>query len=179
MSKLQSQRHLTIDGKTRAIIITNVAHVKGFERQQALAAIKQVEKKVFPAAEAMDFDLELAKNNTQLLFISLPEARPSSILGYLLNSRTGRQASLHKLCILPAQRRQGMAKMLLGTVQKDLSRKGCSHIQLWVDESREPARRLYKDSGFVERQFVEDYYGPGRSGIKMTCDLDQMPHQET
>jgi ribosomal protein S18 acetylase RimI-like enzyme len=175
MNRKSFQYSLNIHGEARAIKCSNVAQLKRPEKPQVLAAIKQAEKKAFPATEMMDFDLELAKHNTQLISLSFLDHNPSEILGYLLYSRIGRQASLHKICTLPAYRRQGLGRLLIGAVQKALSQSGCLNIQLWVDESREPARGLYRSSGFAEKQLVEDYYGPGRSGIKLICDLDHRP----
>jgi ribosomal protein S18 acetylase RimI-like enzyme len=56
-------------------------------------------------------------------------------------------------------------------VKQRLRDERCQDVHLWVDADREAARRLYLGSGFKERERVDDYYGPGRTGIKMVLDL--------
>lgn len=48
---------------------------------------------------------------------------------------------------------------------------GAERVLLWVDEGRGPARGLYEKCGFVEVERLVDYYGPGRTAVKMEALL--------
>ena len=50
----------------------------------------------------------------------------------------------------------------------EVARKGGKDVDLWVDEGRVAARECYRKIGFEEAGgVVEDYYGPGRNGMRM------------
>ena len=139
---------------------------------KVLPHIRQAEKKCFPRSEVLDFDVELKKRNTELV-VALDDCRHAEhtkdhlLVGYMLIARTQRTALLHKICVLEEYRHRGIAKAMLLKLKSKLSSRGCDDIQLWVDESREPARALYNGIGFEEVDRVEDYYSPRRAGIKM------------
>lgn len=133
-----------------------------------LSAIEKMERKNFPANEALNFPFELRKRNTELLVYL---GGGNVVLAYALFNRVGKIALLHKIVVEEEYRRQGIAsKMLKGHIDC-LSRQGCVSVQLWVDQSREPARKLYQGIGFEEIDCLEDYYAPGRTGIKMKLSL--------
>ncbi|OJD10340.1 hypothetical protein AJ78_08608 [Emergomyces pasteurianus Ep9510] len=100
---------------------------------------------------------------------------PTIIIAYALYVRHRDTALLHKICVAEPFRGQGFGKQLLAyVIEQQLRRQvsGCLAVQLWVDEKREVARRLYGSCGFVEVEGVEDYYGPGRKGVRMVLGLD-------
>ena len=51
---------------------------------------------------------------------------------------------------------------------------GSERLQLWVDVARAPARRLYESVGFKDADWSKDYYGPGRTGVKMVLQLNSV-----
>ena len=55
--------------------------------------------------------------------------------------------------------------------EEELISKHCESVYLWVDEARNPAQCLYQDRGYQEIDRVENYYGPGRTGLKMVLHL--------
>jgi ribosomal protein S18 acetylase RimI-like enzyme len=182
-----------------------------------LAQIKRLEKRTFPKEEAMDFDVELKKRNTELIVLldtsppadflaaataeanrkparSLlsiethhgkgksspePESEASSahepsalIVAYILHARSSGASLLHKVCVAEKYRRRGLAQELLKSLKSKLETQGCEKIQLWVDWQREGAIQLYKTLDFRRVDGARDYYGSGRHGIKMACDLN-------
>ena len=52
-------------------------------------------------------------------------------------------------------------------VLAELEKGGTREVDLWVDMSRTPARALYESCGFEKMEEVEDYYGIGRTGMRM------------
>ena len=137
------------------------------------AQVDKAERKTFPRNEVMAFGNELQKNNFELIVIVddvLRTVQPV-LVGYVAFTRMKGVALLHKVCILDKYRRQGIASKTLQMHFEKLSAQGCRTVQLWVDMLREPAKHLYCKLGYVKVQVVEDYYAPGRSGVKMELQL--------
>ncbi|KAK2760899.1 hypothetical protein FQN54_002140 [Arachnomyces sp. PD_36] len=158
-----------------SLVISDI-HSKGQkEALDLLCRIARIEKKTFPSSEAFDFngDLWRKKPNTRVIYVSLtPSAESTSVLAaYAVYVRMKGVALLHKICVAAPFRSRGIGAQLIDYVLQRLRREGCQSIQLWVDKEREPARRLYLRCGFEEREQIDDYYGPGRTGIKMVLDL--------
>ncbi|MCJ1299274.1 hypothetical protein MMC08_002066 [Hypocenomyce scalaris] len=143
------------------------------DKHKALAEVIRAEKKAFPKNEAFDFDRELRKRNTELIcLLDVANADEADILAaYLVHVRIQRTTLLHKICVLKKYRRQGLARKMLRKLRDELKPQGCQEIQLWVDEARKPARSLYANTGFEAVDRVDDYYAPGRTGVKMTLRL--------
>ncbi|MCJ1451187.1 hypothetical protein MMC28_001523 [Mycoblastus sanguinarius] len=143
-------------------------------RQDLLPQIERVEKKNFARHEAFDFDIELKKRNMELVVI-LDDGNDSSSSGapvvaaYLVftHFKPGNVTTLHKICVQEMFRRQSIAKKALVLQIDRLKKRGCSKIQLWVNEDNSPAVCLYTDVGFEEISKVESYYAPGQTGLQM------------
>jgi ribosomal protein S18 acetylase RimI-like enzyme len=142
------------------------------QRDRLLVAIKQVEKRTFPPHEAFAFDDELRKRNTTLICATRTSDVGVEVVAYLVYVRAGRTALVHKLCVVEHCRREGVARTMLIRLHGELAHQGCRTVQLWVDSKRLPARHLYSQIGFSEAQRVDDYYGQGRTGLKMVLDLE-------
>ena len=150
--------------------------ISGFNKSQQshlLTFIKQMERKTFPTNEALDFDQEIKKRNTTLILGTIATGRIAEPVAYLVYVRMGKLALLHKICVLETYRRQGVARAMLTNLCDQLANHGCETIQLWVDQDRDPTRRLYSDLGFEEAQCLKDYYALGRTGIRMVLALDK------
>jgi ribosomal protein S18 acetylase RimI-like enzyme len=152
------------------LIIADIHPLSRSEATDILTRIARVEKRTFPSNEAFDFSIDLwrKKPNTRVIYVMNP---PLTLVAYAVYVRQKGIALLHKVCVAEQYRQQGMGTQLLKYIQERLSREGCQCIQLWVDEAREPARRLYSRCGFHEREALANYYAPGRSGIRMVFDL--------
>lgn len=139
--------------------------------------VQHTEKKTFSRHEAFDFSTELQKRNMDLVIIvddadgSLP-ARPK-VVAYLVfaHLKAGNGVLLHKVCVDDQYRRRGIAKAVLEAQAERLKKRGCTKIQLWVDEGNMPARGLYNALGLEEVSKVNDYYAAGRNGIQMLWKL--------
>ena len=140
---------------------------------EILDQVKRTERKTFPRSEAMSFGREFQKRNFELIVVVDDVLRTTQpvLVGYVAFTRMKGTALLHKVCVLEKYRRQGIASKALQIQFEKLNTQGCRTIQLWVDKLRTPAKHLYCKLGFVEVQVVEDYYAPGRSGVKMELQL--------
>lgn len=132
--------------------------------------VAKLERKVFPAIEHFNYDVELKKKNTGLLLV-FKEDDTERLIAYLVYQRMKRLAWLHKLCVIEQERGRGLGKALINCFRQHMEKGGCSTIFLWVDESRQPARALYKLCGFQQAECRPDYYGPGRTALKLELSL--------
>lgn len=143
-------------------------------RNAILPQVERAEKKNFARHEAFDFHLELKKRNVDLVIIlkddGIAPKEPPMMAAYavFVHSKLGNFVMLHKICVLQEFRRQGLATKILATQVERHTSRGCSKIQLWVDEQNLPARSLYESAGFEETNKVENYYAPGRTGLQMS-----------
>jgi ribosomal protein S18 acetylase RimI-like enzyme len=137
-----------------------------------LAAIKQTEKRTFPSNEAFDFDSELKKRTTVLYCVYHTKTDGPELCGYTVYVHSKLMTRIHKVCVVERFRGQGIGKWMVDMVLKELKKAAPGNVDLWVDTTRAPARRLYGACGFKEVQMVRDYYSPGRDGIRMERNLE-------
>lgn len=152
------------------ITILNLAAMRQCLQLEAVTAMKRIEKRTFPSSEAFDFESELLKKNTFAFVACQNATEPLDVVAYLIYCRTKRLTLLHKICVVEHFRKRGIAKALLSALRTKVRLEGSNSIDLWVDEDRPPARALYTSCGFEEVDRLENYYGMGRTGLKMSLD---------
>ncbi|EUC31479.1 hypothetical protein COCCADRAFT_101133 [Bipolaris zeicola 26-R-13] len=134
--------------------------------------VAKLEKKIFPAIEHFNYDVELKKKNTGLLLV-FKEDDDERLIAYLVYQRMKRLAWLHKLCVVEQERQKGVGKALIRMFHYQMERGGCQTVFLWVDESRQSARALYASCGFEQSERRPDYYGPGRTALKLELTIGE------
>ena len=144
---------------------------------ELIEQVKRAEKRTFPKEEAMNFDMELKKRNTDMWIVVNQEEdedsnRPAPVVAYMLIARVHGVALLHKICVMEGYQRRGLARAMISKSKDRLCAQGCEKIQLWVDYQRIPAIRLYTSLGFKDVDRSRDYYGPGRHGLQMVSELN-------
>jgi ribosomal protein S18 acetylase RimI-like enzyme len=154
------------------IYLKDLASFSPKERQSIVEKVAKIEKKTFPSSEAFDFNTELKKKNTNMV-LAMAEGEPGQLVGYLVYLRMKRLALLHKICVVEQEREKGVGRCLIHSLLHHLEKGGCTSIQLWVDEARKPARALYQTFGFQQVDRCLDYYGPGRTGLKMQLSIEK------
>lgn len=135
------------------------------DREALAAKVAKLEKKIFPSSEAFDYGVELKKKNIGLILASREGSQ--EVVGYLVFQRQKSLAWLHKLATVEQERGKGIARCLVHSLSQQMKKGGCRTIVLWVDEARSPARALYASCGFQQIERLPDYYGPGRTALKM------------
>ena len=166
----------------KSLVLKDIHTLGQADATSILEKITRIEKRTFPSSEAFDFNISLWKKkpNTRVIYGTLSTSTPSDngastqVMAYAVYVRMKGTALLHKVCIAEPHRRKGFGKVLMEYVMQRLRKEGCWEIHLWVDGEREAARRLYAGCGFEERESVIDYYGPGRTGIKMVLSLESI-----
>ncbi|KAL2221372.1 acetyltransferase, GNAT family [Thermoascus aurantiacus ATCC 26904] len=166
------------EGMPEGLNISDIHSLGQKEALDILARIARVERKTFPSNEVFDFSADLwrKKPNTRVIYATgAPPSTgaPSPLVAYAVYVRLKGAALLHKVCVVESFRGRGVGKKLMDYIRQRLQREGCQYIQLWVDKARAPARALYTRSGFEEREEVDDYYAPGRTGIRMVLNLER------
>ncbi|KAK2834935.1 hypothetical protein FQN49_006767 [Arthroderma sp. PD_2] len=139
------------------------------EATPIIEAISRIERRTFPTSEAMQFDMSLwrKKPNSRVIY----GKATAKVVAYAVYVRVKEKALLHKICVEAGHRGQGFGRQMMVYIEGQLRKEGCQAVQLWVDAGRTAARKLYLSRGFEERETVDDYYGNGRTGIKMVLDL--------
>jgi ribosomal protein S18 acetylase RimI-like enzyme len=78
------------------------------------------------------------------------------LAGLLLGSRVSPQSGhITQICVHPAYRRKGMARMLLAMAAAHFARQGVSEISLTVTEANHDAIELYKSEGYECRHMFD------------------------
>jgi ribosomal protein S18 acetylase RimI-like enzyme len=78
---------------------------------------------------------------------------------------------LYSLAVHPDHRGHGIGNRLLQTTLAELVARGAKRVFLEVEEKNASAVKLYERHGFRAIGILTDYYGPGRPGLHMVCEL--------
>lgn len=154
------------------IVLQSIAACPPKIRESLAAKLAKLEKKLFPSSEAFDYGVELKKTNMGVLLAHREGTQ--ELVGYLVFQRQKSLAWLHKLAIIEQERRKGIARHLVGFLCQQMRTSGCRRIVLWVDEARNPARALYASCGFQQTDWLSEYYGPGRTALKLELDIEEL-----
>jgi [ribosomal protein S18]-alanine N-acetyltransferase len=82
----------------------------------------------------------------------------STIVGFAVTAVTADVAELLSLAVVPASRRQGVARQLFAAILQQLHPSAIQELWLEVRVSNEPAIRLYRTLGFEETGRRARYY---------------------
>jgi ribosomal protein S18 acetylase RimI-like enzyme len=159
------------EGIPQGIVLQTITACPPKDRVALAAKVAKLEKKIFPSSEAFDYSVELKKKNIGLVLASREGSH--DLVGYLVFQRLKSQAWLHKLATIEQERGKGIARCLIHSLCQQLKKGGCRNVVLWVDETRNPARALYASCGFQQTERLLDYYGPGRTALKMELAIGE------
>ena len=147
-------------------------------RDEMISQVTRCEKQTFSRTEALDFGTELKKRNFELIIMvddddNLQVNRPICMSAYMVLAfvKPGNTVILHKICVQPKYKSQGLGSKILKAQIERLRGRGCSKLQLWSDDSNVIARKMYTSIGFRKVSSVPNYYAPGRNGVQMVTYL--------
>ena len=83
------------------------------------------------------------------------------VILHLEEDEEGRTGYIITLDVEPAQRRKGIAGLLMRDVERQAHMDGCAALVLHVFAGNEAAIRFYDRAGFVRSHRAEDFYGAG------------------
>ena len=96
----------------------------------------------------------------------------AACVGYVVVQRSSLVASVAKLVVMPACRRQGIGRLLLVQAVEASRAARAQACTLHVDEANAPAATLYTSVGFTVTNRRADYYALGRHALAMQLDLE-------
>ena len=106
-----------------------------------------------------------------LAVIALLATVDEDIVGYALFQGVFEDWELFRLAVLPAYRRQGVAKRLLSQGLEYAKANGCTIMRLEARRKNSPARYLYEGFGFIEYAVRSKYYPNGDDAILYAREL--------
>jgi ribosomal-protein-alanine N-acetyltransferase len=83
------------------------------------------------------------------------------VILHLEEDAEGRTGYIITLDVEPAQRRKGIAGILMRDVERQARMDGCAALVLHVYAGNEVAIRFYDRAGFLRSHRAEDFYGAG------------------
>ncbi len=113
-------------------------------------------------------------------FVGIPTTRfmsvaedGNTIVGYcgVFVPAPGIEADILTVAVLPAYRRQGIAKEFMRQIEAYAVEKEASAMMLEVELTNESAIRLYESLGYMKISVRMDYYGPGKDAHVMRKEL--------
>ena len=127
------------------------------------------EKELFPYSpwSTAQFKEEFAGIPTTR-FMSVAEDG-NTIVGYcgVFVPAPGVEADILTVAVLPAYRRQGIAKEFMRQIEEYAVEREASAMMLEVELSNESAIKLYESLGYMKISVRMDYYGPGKDAHVM------------
>lgn len=156
---------------TPPAILQTISPCPPKDRDALAKRLTRLERKIFPSSLIFDYNLELAKRKISVI-LATPSVDTSDLLGYLVYQRQKGITWLHKLAVIESERGKGIGKLLVEKLCEQMETAGCRCVVLWVDEGNGRARRLYGRCGFKEEERLADYYGPGKTAVKMEMKMD-------
>jgi [ribosomal protein S18]-alanine N-acetyltransferase len=131
------------------------------------------EKELFPYSpwSSAQFKEEFAGIPTTR-YMSVAEAE-DKIVGYcgVFLPAPGVEADILTVAVLPAYRRQGIAREFMRQIEQWAQHRGASAMMLEVEKSNSGAIELYKALGYMQISVRMDYYGPGQDAFVMRKDF--------
>lgn len=131
------------------------------------------EKELFPYSpwSTAQFKEEFAGIPTTR-FMSVAEDG-NTIVGYcgVFVPAPGIEADILTVAVLPAYRRQGIAKEFMCQIEAYAVERQASAMMLEVELSNESAIKLYESLGYMKISVRMDYYGPGKDAHVMRKEL--------
>jgi ribosomal-protein-alanine N-acetyltransferase len=97
----------------------------------------------------------------------------NTIVGYcgVFVPAPGIEADILTVAVLPAYRRQGIAKEFIRQIEAYAVERQASAMMLEVELTNESAIRLYESLGYMKISVRMDYYGPGKDAHVMRKEL--------
>ncbi|HET7497459.1 MAG TPA: ribosomal protein S18-alanine N-acetyltransferase [Candidatus Eisenbacteria bacterium] len=102
--------------------------------------------------------------------------RDGALVGYLCAVLVADEAHVGNLAVDPAERRQGVAQLLLDDLVEAARSRGARRVTLEVRESNENARKFYYKNEFIDIAIRKNYYrNPSEDAIVMLRTLPEGP----
>jgi [ribosomal protein S18]-alanine N-acetyltransferase len=101
---------------------------------------------------------------------TLVAGEDDQIWGFIIGYANGRTGFIYTLDVHPQHRRKGAGRRLLEALEDELYAGGARKIKLEAAVENPAALELYHKAGYRDAALIENYYGHGKSAIKMVKD---------
>lgn len=95
-------------------------------------------------------------------------------IGFVIVTRSGDDAELLRIGVVPAHRRGGAARELMAHALSQAARTGATSLFLEVETTNTGALALYEEAGFTRLSQRANYYGNGRHAQILTRPLREV-----
>ncbi|MBR6360163.1 MAG: ribosomal protein S18-alanine N-acetyltransferase [Clostridia bacterium] len=130
------------------------------------AGVENIEKECFSSPWKYDDLLYHAGNRDSHFLVAV---KGEEIAGYIGVIETAGEAYITNIAVLPAFRRQGLAKALLNSAADGAKERECEFITLEVRESNFAAISLYEGAGFMKAGVRKNFYSsPAENALLYT-----------
>jgi ribosomal-protein-alanine N-acetyltransferase len=139
-----------------------------------LAAILEIEYACFTDHRFTDNKFVYHLRSPNSIFFMATEG--AQLAGYIMGAIDGRYspriARVDSVAVLPAYRREGLARLMMSAFEREARNRGSAAIVLEVYARNFGAIRLYEALGYCRSRLLPDYYGSRKNGIEMRKAMD-------
>jgi ribosomal-protein-alanine N-acetyltransferase len=131
-----------------------------------LEEVLEIEETAFPNPYPLGYLRFLVKRNPETFLVA---ENDRGIVGYVISDvRHGNEGHIVSIAVRNDERRRGIARLLIRTVEGRLEKEGADFVCLEVRRSNQPAINLYSSLGYRTTGIASRYYRDGEDAIKMT-----------
>jgi ribosomal-protein-alanine N-acetyltransferase len=135
-----------------------------------VAAVALLEEELFPGdAWTLESVSEEVTGPHRLAAVAVGE--DDAVIGYVVTMQFEEVVDLHRIAVVPAARRTGVARALLAAVQQAAVDGGAERMLLEVSDGNEAALRFYAAAGFEEIDRRAHYYRDGTDARVLQASL--------
>jgi ribosomal protein S18 acetylase RimI-like enzyme len=142
-------------------------------RREDLEPVSSLERGCFSAYNLSKRQLQYLQQRQTSVF--LVAERDGAVVGegiaLLRHHKQTLSGRAYSLAVDPACRGQGIGEKLMREMVEELRRRGVRRCYLEVESTNAPAVHLYERLGFRGIGTLPDYYGDGRDGLHMMCEI--------
>jgi ribosomal-protein-alanine N-acetyltransferase len=136
-------------------------------RETDLPEILKIEEGALPNPYPLGYLRFLAKGNPDTFLVAENE---SGIVGYIIaDVRRRNEGHLISIAVREDERRQGIARSLIGEVDSRFMALGVKVVRLEVRANNAPAINLYHSVGYQDIGLMRGYYRDGEDAISMVA----------
>jgi ribosomal protein S18 acetylase RimI-like enzyme len=102
------------------------------------------------------WEIEEFLRGDRLLYLAVADGAPVGTVGLVFRGNDAgfadgtSSANIHRLHVVQAQRRKGVATALMGLAEDEARRRGYGRLTIEVEHDNEPALALYEKLGYVQ-----------------------------
>jgi len=141
-------------------------------RENDLPEILKIEESAFRYPYPLGYLRFLAKVNPYTFLVA---ENQSGIVGYVIaDIRYRSEGHIISIAVREDERRKGVAKLLIRSVNSEFRKLGVRFVRLEVRASNLAAINLYRSMGYKEVGVMSGYYRDGEDAIEMVARIDDV-----